>query len=231
VNRGWSEQGSSAEHGSAPQICLLWNGSDMRMSHFSLSFIVFVLMFGCSQAPEEPAAPKYEATWDSLRQHNPAPDWFRDAKYSIYFHWGVYSVPAYASEWYPRLMLLKGQPAYEHHVKKYGDPSEFGYHGFVPMFKAEKFNAEEWADLFQQAGALFAGPVAEHHDGFSMWASKVNPWNVGDKGPRRDITGELETAIRARGMKFVATFHHARNLNESSAPASHNESPETTNSG
>ncbi len=100
---------------------------------------------------------------------------------------------------------------YKHHVKTYGEPNKFGYPDFVPMFKAEKFNADEWADLFKKTGAQFAGPVAEHHDGFSMWASELNPWNAKDMGPHRDIVGELEKAIRKRGMRFVTTFHHERN--------------------
>ena len=101
---------------------------------------------------------------------------------------------------------------YKHHIEKYGQPSEFGYHDFVPMFKAENFDAKKWADLFQKAGARFAGPVAEHHDGFSMWDSEVTPWNAMDKGPKRDIAGELAKEIRANGMKLITTFHHAKNL-------------------
>jgi alpha-L-fucosidase len=150
--------------------------------------------------------------WDSLEQHEAAPEWFRDAKFGIYFHWGVYSVPAFGSEWYPRTMHMKGRAENTHHLEKYGHPSEFGYHDFVPMFKAEQFDADEWAELFETAGARFAGPVAEHHDGFSMWASTVNPWNVKDMGPERDITGELAVAIRKRGMKLITSFHHARLL-------------------
>lgn len=163
--------------------------------------------------------PVYTADWESLKNRNPAPDWFRDAKFGIYFHWGVYSVPAFGSEWYPRNMHNKSgdnrRPGpsreYKNHVEKYGEPNKFGYPDFVPMFKAEKFNADEWAELFQKAGARYAGPVAEHHDGYSMWASKLTPWNAKDIGPKRDITGELAKAIRKRGMKFVMTFHHARN--------------------
>ena len=75
----------------------------------------------------------------------------------------------------------------------------------------QKFDAEEWADLFQKAGAQFAGPVAEHHDGFSMWNSKVNPWNAANMGPKRNVVAELEKAIRGKGMKFMAAFHHAEN--------------------
>ncbi len=153
----------------------------------------------------------YTANWKSLKNHNPAPDWFRDAKFGIYFHWGVYSVPAFANEWYPRNMHDRSSEEYKHHVQKYGEPTKFGYHDFVPMFKAERFNADEWAELFEKAGARFAGLVAEHHDGFSMWDSDLTAWNAMDTGPKRDITGELAKAIRKRGMKFVTTFHHARN--------------------
>ena len=154
----------------------------------------------------------YEPNWDSLAKHEAAPEWFQDAKFGIYFHWGVYSVPAYGSEWYPRFMHMEEHPVAKHHREKYGHPSEFGYHDFVPQFTAEHFDPEEWADLFRRAGARFAGPVAEHHDGFSMWDSEVTPWNAMDKGPKRDIAGELEDAVKDRGMKFITTFHHARNL-------------------
>jgi alpha-L-fucosidase len=153
---------------------------------------------------------RYEGDWESLKKHNAVPDWFRDAKFGIYFHWGVYTVPAFGTEWYPREMHLKDKPEYKHHIEKYGDPSEFGYHDFVPMFKAEKFDAEKWADLFERAGARFVGPVAEHHDGFSMWASRVNPWNAKEMGPKRDILGELAGAFGKRGIRLVTTFHHAR---------------------
>lgn len=178
--------------------------------------LVVVMTWGCGspskKATDSEFPPKYQENWESLAQHNEQPDWFQDAKLGIYFHWGVYSVPAFGSEWYPRNMHFENSREYKNHLEKYGTPAEFGYHDFVPMFKAEKFNAEEWADLFAKAGARFAGPVAEHHDGFSMWASKVTPWNSMDKGPMRDITGELEKAIRGKGMKLITTFHHARNL-------------------
>jgi len=153
----------------------------------------------------------YEPEWASLKKYNEAPEWFRDAKLGIYFHWGVYSVPAFGSEWYPREMHRKSQKEYEHHLKKYGKPTEFGYHDFVPRFNAENFDADAWAELFKKAGARFAGPVAEHHDGFSMWDSEVTPWNAADRGPKRDIAGLLAEAVREQDMRFVASFHHARN--------------------
>jgi alpha-L-fucosidase len=174
-------------------------------------FVCIVLSSFSVGAAQMDVGAQYTADWDSLKEHNAAPDWFRDAKFGIYFHWGVYSVPAFGDEWYPRNMHVKDRSEHKHHMEKYGAPSEFGYHDFVPMFKAEKFDAERWAELFEQAGARFAGPVAEHHDGFSMWASRVNPWNAKDTGPKRDIVGQLAAALRKRGMRLITTFHHARN--------------------
>lgn len=175
-------------------------------------FLIIILLITFSCQNQNNITEAYEPSWESLSQHNEEPEWFQDAKLGIYFHWGVYSVPAFANEWYPRWMHFEQRPEYQHHIQKYGHPSEFGYHDFVPMFNAEKFDAEEWADLFLKAGARFAGPVAEHHDGFSMWASEVTPWNAKDKGPQRDITGELAEALRARDMKLITTFHHAKHL-------------------
>lgn len=183
------------------------------ISRFTLPLVLIPFITCVSQSQE-----RYLPDWGSLAAHNEAPEWFRDAKFGIYFHWGVYSVPAFGNEWYPRWMHVEGYKHrgqydyYQHHLETYGHPSEFGYHDFVPMFKAEHFDAEEWALLFKAAGARFAGPVAEHHDGFSMWDSDVTPWNAMDMGPEVDITGELAREIRKRGMKLVTTFHHARNL-------------------
>lgn len=189
----------------------------MRQKAFA-TLLIWLLLLGtiCSQNFQKSNSAKtaqgnYSATWASLTTH-PYPQWFQDAKFGIYFHWGVYSVPAYGSEWYPRWMyvdtLVWGTQFYDHHVKTYGKPDKFGYKDFIPLFKAEKFNADEWADLFKRSGAKFVGPVAEHADGFSMWDSQLNDWNAKKMGPKRDILGELEPAIRKQGMKFIATFHH-----------------------
>ncbi len=187
----------------------------MKISTLLINVFISCILSGCispSKKEETKATPKYTPSWESLAKHNEEPDWFKDAKFGIYFHWGVYSVPAFGNEWYPRHMHFEKKREFQHHLKKYGHPSEFGYHDFIPLFKAENFDAQEWAGLFKKAGARFAGPVAEHHDGFSMWASKVTPWNALGKGPKRDITGELEKAIKGNGMKFITTFHHARHL-------------------
>ena len=155
---------------------------------------------------------KYKPTWNSLKKHR-TPEWLDDAKFGIYYHWGVYSVPACGPNvsWYPFWMYRKGSQQYEYHVQHYGDPTDFGYKDLIPLFKAEKFNPDEWAKLFKQAGAKFAGPVAIHHDSFAMWDSKVTKWNAAEMGPKRDTVGEMEKAIRKQGMKFMVAFHHAAN--------------------
>ena len=134
--------------------------------------------------------PSYEPDWSSLRNHT-TPQWLRDAKFGIYTHWGVYAVPACGPNgtWYAHNMYREGNSQYEYHARTYGPASEFGYKDFIPMFTAEKFDADEWAELFKASGAAFAGPVAEHHDGFSMWDSRVNEWNAARMGPKRDIVG------------------------------------------
>jgi len=154
----------------------------------------------------------YRPTWNSLETHS-VPKWLDDAKFGIYTHWGVYSVPACGpnGSWYPHNMYREDTEQYKYHVEHYGPPSEFGYKDFIPKFKAERFDPEEWAELFKKAGAQFAGPVAEHHDGFSLWDSEINEWNAAKMGPKRDVVGELERAIRKQGMKFMVAFHHAEN--------------------
>lgn len=160
----------------------------------------------------------YEKTWNSLSSH-PFPTWLRDAKFGIYTHWGPYSVAGYGGarkflngSWYARHMYLQDSREYEYHCKHYGKPSKAcGYKDLIPMFKADKFDPAEWAEIFRNSGAKFAGPVAAHHDNFAMWDSKINPWNSAAMGPCRDVTGELAKAIRAEGMNFITTFHNAYN--------------------
>lgn len=148
----------------------------------------------------------YEATWESLSKHK-TPDWFLDAKFGIFIHWGVYSVPAFGNEWYSRSMYLEGKPEFEHHIKTYGPQKEFGYKDFIPLFRAEHFNASAWLDLFQKAGARFVVPVAEHHDGFQMYRSELSHWNAFEMGPKRDVLGELTSEIGKHGMINGASSH------------------------
>ncbi len=148
----------------------------------------------------------YSADWASLSGYR-VPEWYRDAKFGIFIHWGVYSVPAFENEWYPRNMYMPGSRAYEHHVKTYGSPAAFGYKDFIPLFKAEKFDPEAWAALFERAGARYVVPVAEHHDGFQMYRSEISRFNAFEMGPHRDTLGELKASCEARGLVLGASSH------------------------
>ena len=152
------------------------------------------------------AQERYQATWESLKKYQ-TPDWFRDAKFGIFIHWGVYSVPAFGSEWYPREMYQQDSKEFKHHVEKYGPQAKFGYKDFIPLFKAEKFNAAQWVDLFKRAGAKYVVPVAEHHDGFAMYKTVLSRWNAFEMGPHRDVIGELATEIRKQGLIFGLSSH------------------------
>lgn len=152
--------------------------------------------------------PRFEANWESLKQYE-IPQWYEDAKFGIFIHWGVYAVPAFGNEWYPRNMYVQDSKEFKHHLESYGPHTEFGYKDFIPLFKAEHFDAGAWADLFQQSGARFVMPVAEHHDGFAMYETTLNRWNAKAMGPRRDIIGELADAIREREMVFSLSTHRA----------------------
>ena len=150
----------------------------------------------------------FQPNWDSLKAYQ-VPEWYQDAKFGIFIHWGVYSVPAFDNEWYPRNMYLVDNPVYQHHVETYGPQSKFGYKDFIPMFKAENFDADRWADLFRRAGAKYVVPVAEHHDGFAMFDYDFTDWSAAKMGPKRDIVGALATAVRKQGLHFGASSHRA----------------------
>lgn len=152
------------------------------------------------------AQQKFQATWESLKTYQ-TPDWFKDAKFGIFIHWGVYSVPAYKSEWYPRLMYQQGSDEFKHHIETYGPQNKFGYKDFIPMFKAEKFDPDAWAALFKKSGAKYVVPVAEHHDGFAMYKTALSKWNAAEMGPKRDIIGELSESIKKQGLIFGLSSH------------------------
>jgi len=148
----------------------------------------------------------YRPDWQSLRTYT-APDWYRDAKFGIFIHWGVYSVPAFGNEWYPRNMYREDTEEYKHHLATYGPPYKFGYKDFIPMFRAERFDPAAWARLFKQAGARYVVPVFEHHDGFAMYDSGLSDWTAVKMGPHRDLWGELAKAVRAEGLHLGASSH------------------------
>ncbi len=199
----------------------------IRIFSVVISILLMATIISCNKKEQSDAdsgnAP-YESTWKSLARHE-TPEWYENAVLGIYFHWGVYSVPAFGC-WGGRNMYQpnggtseewghlkdKYSNTYDYVKQVYGEPgTEFGYKDFIPMFKAEKWDPDRWAELFKEAGADFAGPVAIHHDGFAMWDSEYAEYNAMDMGPRRDVVGEILQAVRKHGMKTVATFHQYTN--------------------
>ncbi|HSV15132.1 MAG TPA: alpha-L-fucosidase, partial [Tepidisphaeraceae bacterium] len=151
-----------------------------------------------------PPVGPFEPTWDSIRPNYKVPSWFKGAKFGLFIHWGLYAVPAYHNEWYARHMY---NAFAKYHTETYGPPDQFGYKDFIPMFKAAKFNADEWAEIFKKSGARYVIPCAEHHDGFAMWDSDITPWCAGTLGPKRDFIGELAVAIKKQGLVFGVSSH------------------------
>ena len=156
---------------------------------------------GIAQGPFRP-------DWDSLSEMR-VPSWFGTKKLGIFIHWGPYSVPAFANEWYSRNMYIPGTEEYQHHIDTYGPHASFGYKDFIPMLTAKKFDPKEWIRLFKEAGAGYIFPVAEHHDGFQMYDSELSDWNAVNMGPHRDILKELKEAAEAEGMHFCTSSHRA----------------------
>ncbi|NMH89932.1 alpha-L-fucosidase [Flavivirga algicola] len=192
---------------------------------FKIAFLLIVI--SCQSKKQENNKPDslsnnsilYKPNWQSVKAYQ-TPEWFNNAKLGIFIHWGPYAVPAYCNEWYPCRMYdstyVRNQGGmtwnvYQHHKETYGDHKKFGYKDFIPMFKAEKFDAKVWLDIFEQAGAKYIVPVGEHHDGFAMYASKITKWNSLNMGPMRDIAGELAKETRSRGLKFGMSSHYAEN--------------------
>ena len=153
----------------------------------------------------------FQPDWDNIAQNYKFPEWFCDAKFGIFIHWGVYSVPAFGSEWYSRDMYQKDSRTYKHHIETYGEHTQFGYKDFIPMFKCENFDASQWVKLFKKAGAKYVVPVAEHCDGFSMYDSDLNEWNSVKMGPKKDMIGLLKQAVEREGMFFGLSTHRAEN--------------------
>lgn len=163
---------------------------------------------------------KYESNLESLKKHQ-IPSWYMDSKIGIFIHWGIFSVPCWATpnyelgeipddegwftenpyaEWYYNTMNIKGSSTNLHHIKTYGE--NFKYDDFIDMWKAEKFNANEWAKIFKDAGAKYVVDVTKHHDGFCLWDSKYTNYNSKQLGPKRDIVEELNSALKKQGIKL-----------------------------
>jgi len=147
----------------------------------------------------------FEPTRASLRAYK-IPDWFRDAKFGIWAHWGPQSAVEYG-DWYARNMYMQGEKQYEYHVKTYGHPSKFGFKDTIPAWKAEKFDPDYLMGLYKKAGAKYFMSMGVHHDNFDLWDSKFNRWNAVNMGPRKDIVGMWKKAAQKHGLKFGISDH------------------------
>lgn len=147
----------------------------------------------------------FSPTRASLRAYS-IPDWFRDAKFGIWAHWGPQSAVE-AGDWYARNMYMQGEKQYDYHVKTYGHPSKFGFKDTIPAWKAEKFDADYLMGLYKKAGAKYFMSMGVHHDNFDLWDSKFNRWNAVNMGPRKDIVGLWKQAAQKHGLKFGISDH------------------------
>lgn len=169
----------------------------MKKLFFFFCWMVFYPLMA-DQSSEHP-------DWETLR-NRPYPQWFKDSKLGVFIHWGVYSVPSYGgpesyAEWYLRGLQAGAQNRIDFMRNHYGE--DFTYRDFAPLWKAELFDPDEWAEIFERAGARYIILVAKHHDGFCLWPSQYAPgWNSVEVGPGRDIVGELEVAVRNRDIRF-----------------------------
>jgi alpha-L-fucosidase len=149
----------------------------------------------------------FQATRESLKAYR-VPEWFRDAKFGIWAHWGPQSAPEYG-DWYARNMYIEGHRQYKYHVEKYGHPSKFGFKDVIPTWKAEKFDPAHLMSMYKKAGAKYFVSMGVHHDNFDLWNSKFNRWNAVNMGPKRDIVGEFRDAARKEGLRFGVSEHLA----------------------
>jgi alpha-L-fucosidase len=156
---------------------------------------------------EPVAAGKFQPTWKSLKQYE-VPEWFRDAKFGIWAHWGPQCQPE-RGDWYAREMYSQGNYKYNEHLKQYGHPSEFGFKDVINEWKADKWDPEKLLALYKRAGAEYFFALANHHDNFDNFDSKYQPWNSMNMGPKKDLIGGWAKAARRNGMKFGVSVHAA----------------------
>ncbi len=151
----------------------------------------------------------FNATWASLQQNYRTPDWYGDAKFGLFIHWGIYSAAAHHNEWYEKHMYAADA---DWHAAQFGPQEKVGYKDLIPLFTAANWNPDAWAELFKKSGARYVIPTAQHHDNFALWDSQVTPYNAVKMGPHRDLIGDLETAVRKQGLKFGVSNHGFENF-------------------
>ncbi len=161
-------------------------------------------------APEIAPGP-FAPTMDSLKGYR-CPDWFRDAKFGIWSHWGPQAVPM-NGDWYAKRMYDPNDRGYKHHVENYGHPSVFGYKDIIALWKAEKWDPDRLMALYKKAGARYFVSMGVHHDNFDLWNSKHQRWNAVAMGPKRDVVGDWQKAAKKLGLRFGVSEHLGASFN------------------
>jgi alpha-L-fucosidase len=197
-----------------PRVCaqapnLIAEGGNAKDYDMAPETRIDVVEAAVAALPGKPPPGPFQPTWDSLKRNYHVPAWFYEAKFGLFMHWGLYSVPAHHNEWYEKHMYGADRKWHEEH---FGPQDKFGYKDFIPLFTCKDFDPDAWADLFEKSGARFIVPTAEHHENFAMWDSQVTPFNAKAMGPHRDLIGELAKAVRARGLKFGVSNHGIENF-------------------
>ena len=182
------------------KFCLIW----------LLSGVVVTIMAQRYQVPvaddsETMQVGQYEPTWQSLMTHE-TPEWFRNAKFGIWAHWGPQCVEG-SGDWMARQMYMEGTPKYKYHVEHYGHPSEVGFKDILPLFKAERWEPEKLVERYKRCGAQYFFVLGNHHDNFDLWDSQYQPWNSKNIGPKRDILAEWAKAAKKAGLPLGISFH------------------------
>ena len=171
--------------------------------------ILSVFVLTCFLLAQQPETAKgegpYKPTEESLKKYI-YPEWFRDAKFGIWAHWGPQAVPR-QGDWYARRMYEEKDPAYKYHIEHYGHPSVFGYKDIIPLWKAEKWDPDRLMELYKKAGAKYFVSMGSHHDNFFLWNSRVNKWNSVNMGPKKDVVGIWQKAAKKQGLKFGVSEH------------------------
>ena len=178
------------------------------------NFLVFVMMisiqlfgFNHESFAQKASAETFKPTFESFKNYK-MPDWFRDAKFGIWAHWGPQAVPKHG-DWYAKKMYQQGSPDYNYHVEHYGHPSKFGYKDIIQLWKAEKWNPEQLMALYKKAGAKYFVSMGTHHDNFYLWNSSLHKWNTVNMGPKRDVVGDWQKAAKKEGLRFGVSEHLA----------------------
>jgi alpha-L-fucosidase len=184
----------------------------MKSALIPLAFLVLLAQAGlapgdnnASTATLPIATGPFQPTMESLKRYK-CPEWFRDAKFGIWAHWGPQAVPM-DGDWYARGIYEQGSGHYKYHIEHYGHPSQFGYKDIVPLWKAEKWDPERLMQLYKKAGAKYFVSMGSHHDNFFLWNSKLHKWNAVNMGPKRDVVGDWQKAAKRNGMKFGVSEH------------------------